>query len=151
MPFQAKAACVPRFWISFSSCVDEPVQQVLLRERLRLPGARLSADGCAAGSAADGKVATDIDGGTNAARNIVLQPDGAIVVSGESFGTFTGPDHTDVVRYRADGSLDTVFGAGGALTLSGARVGEGLALQVDGKHGSDSGEPVRGEAAERQR
>jgi len=80
-----------------------------------------------------GQLVTDIGGGTNTARNIVLQANGAIVVSGEPFGTFTGSDHTDVVRYNANGSPDASFGTGGKLTLNGARVGEGLALQVDGK------------------
>jgi uncharacterized delta-60 repeat protein len=80
-----------------------------------------------------GQLTTDIGGGTNSGRNIVLQANGAIVVSGEPFGTFAGSDHTDVVRYNLDGSPDSTFGSGGKLTLSGARVGEGLALQGDGK------------------
>jgi uncharacterized delta-60 repeat protein len=80
-----------------------------------------------------GQLVTDIGGGTNTARNIVLQANGAIVVSGEPIGTFTGSDHTDVVRYNLNGSLDPSFGVGGKLTLNGARVGEGLALQGDGK------------------
>ena len=81
----------------------------------------------------DGRVTTDFGGGTNTARNIVMQPNGAIVVSGEPIGIFTGSNHTDVVRYAANGSLDSGFGAGGKVTLNGARVGEGLALQGDGK------------------
>jgi uncharacterized delta-60 repeat protein len=86
-----------------------------------------------AGFGSGGQVTTDIGGGTNTARNIVLQPNGAIVVSGEPFGTFTGSDHTDVVRYQSNGNPDATFGAGGKLMLNGARVGEGLALQGDGK------------------
>jgi uncharacterized delta-60 repeat protein len=77
----------------------------------------------------DGKLTTDVGAGTNTARNIVLQPNGAIVVSGEPFGAFTGSLRTDVVRYDVNGALDPAFGTGGVLTLSGARVGEGLALQ----------------------
>jgi uncharacterized delta-60 repeat protein len=80
-----------------------------------------------------GQFTTDIGGGTNTARNIVLQANGAIVVSGEPFGTFNGSDHTDIVRYDTNGNPDTNFGVGGKLTLNGARVGEGLALQGDGK------------------
>jgi len=80
-----------------------------------------------------GQLVTDIGGGTNTARNIVLQANGAIVVSGEPIGTFAGSDHTDVVRYNLNGSPDPSFGIGGKLTLNGARVGEGLALQGDGK------------------
>jgi uncharacterized delta-60 repeat protein len=81
----------------------------------------------------DGRITTDIGGGTNTARNLVLQPNGAILVSGEPFGSFTGSDHTDVVRYDSTGGLDPSFGVGGVFTLSGARLGEGLALQGDGK------------------
>lgn len=80
-----------------------------------------------------GQFTTDIGAGTNTARNILLQANGAIVVSGEPIGTFTGSDHTDVTRYDADGNPDPGFGSGGKVALSGARVGEGLALQSDGK------------------
>jgi uncharacterized delta-60 repeat protein len=79
---------------------------------------------------ADGKLTTNIGAGTNTARNIVVQANGAIVVSGEPIGTFAGSDHTDVVRYDSAGALDPTFGTGGVLTLAGARVGEGLALQA---------------------
>ena len=90
-----------------------------------LPDGRLDAS---FGSA--GQVLTDIAGGPDLARNIVVQPDGAIVVSGTPIGN-TGP--TGVARYRADGSLDASFGTGGKLVVTAARVGEGLALQPDGK------------------
>lgn len=73
-----------------------------------------------------GKLTTDIGGGANTARNVVLQANGSIVVSGEPIGTFTGSDRTDLVRYNANGSLDVSFGAAGKVTLSSARVGEGL-------------------------
>ena len=63
----------------------------------------------------------------------VLQANGAIIVTGEPFGTFAGSDHTDLVRYNLDGSLDVSFDADGKLTLSGARVDEGLALQSNGR------------------
>lgn len=96
--------------------------------------ARYSANGTLDASfGLGGQLTTDIGGGTNTGRNIVLQANGAIVVSGEPFGTFAGSDHTDVVRYNLNGSPDSTFGAGGKLTLNGARVGEGLALQGDGK------------------
>jgi uncharacterized delta-60 repeat protein len=81
----------------------------------------------------DGTVGTDIAGVTNAARNIVLQPNGAIVVSGKPLGSQAGFDHTDVVRYTAGGSLDTSFGVGGKLALPGKELEGGLALQSDGK------------------
>ncbi|MBC7939116.1 MAG: hypothetical protein H7Z19_05020, partial [Chitinophagaceae bacterium] len=45
-----------------------------------------------------------------------------------------GLDHTDVVRYTANGFPDVSFGGGsGKLTILGNDVGQGLALQPDGK------------------
>lgn len=83
--------------------------------------------------ASGGTQLTDIGGGTNTARNVVLQPDGSFVVSGEPIGTFTGSDHTDIALYDASGHLDETFGTDGTLTLGGTRVGEGLAVAADGK------------------
>ena len=80
-----------------------------------------------------GTLTTDIGGAANGGRNLVLQPNGAIVVSGTPQCSQPGCDHTDVVRYNANGTLDTSFGSGGTLTLAGAMVGEGLVRQADGK------------------
>ena len=74
-----------------------------------------------------GQLTTDIAGTANVALNVVLQPNGAIVASG------AGLDHTDVVRYNANGSPDNSFGVGGKLVLAGTLVGQGLVLQGDGK------------------
>lgn len=82
---------------------------------------------------ADGIAITDIVGGTNTARNLALLSNGAILASGEPIGTFNGSDHTDIVRYDENGNPDASFGSAGVVTLAGARVGEGLALQSDGK------------------
>jgi len=80
-----------------------------------------------------GQVVTDFGGATNSARNLVLQPNGAIVVSGKPQGSQPGFDHTDMARYNANGSLDTSFGSGGKLTLADVDAGQGLARQADGK------------------
>ena len=85
------------------------------------------------GSSGTGQLALDIGSATNSVRNVVLQPDGAIVVSGKPIGNFAGSDHTDIARFNANGTLDASFGSGGTLTLAGAEVGEGLVLQPDGK------------------
>ncbi len=85
------------------------------------------------GGSGTGQVATDIGSATNTARNLVLQPNGAIVVSGKPQGSQTGFDHTDVARYNANGTLDASFGSGGRLTLAGVDVGQGLVRQLDGK------------------
>jgi uncharacterized delta-60 repeat protein len=55
-----------------------------------------------------GKVLTDFAGSQN---DVALQADGKLVVSSDSAG---GP--FALVRYNADGSLDTTFGTGGLVT-----------------------------------
>ena len=85
------------------------------------------------GSSGTGQIVTDIGLSTNAAQNLVLQSDGAIVVSGKPQGSTAGFDHTDAVRYNANGSIDDSFGGDGKVILPGMAVGEGLALQGDGK------------------
>ncbi|HEY6544886.1 MAG TPA: Calx-beta domain-containing protein [Dokdonella sp.] len=96
--------------------------------------ARFAQDGSPDGSFGVGgsiAVPTDIVGDKDAAANIVLLPGGGIVVSGGSIvGGATDP--TGLARYLADGSLDAAFGSGGKVILD-QRVGEGMALQGDGK------------------
>jgi uncharacterized delta-60 repeat protein len=63
---------------------------------------------------------------------VALQPDGKIIVAGETGGiSFT------VVRYNANGTVDTTFGNGGLARSSplpgGTGVGEAVLVQTDGK------------------
>ena len=60
--------------------------------------------------------------------NLVLQPNGAFVMSASLSDSGT----TRLGRYNSDGSSDASFGVNGNVTTS-ALVGEGLALQSDGK------------------
>lgn len=84
-----------------------------------------------------GKVITAIAPGRGAdeARAVLVQPDGKIVVGGYSDTSGTDKDFL-VVRYNADGTLDTSFGDGGKRVTS---IGDGtdqvyaLARQPDGK------------------
>jgi len=76
---------------------------------------------------------TDFGGTPNDAHNIVIQPDGHIVVSGSVFNLSSGINHTDIARYNPGGLPDTSFGSGGTLHLSNMQLGDGLALQPDGK------------------
>ena len=78
----------------------------------------------------DGKIQTDFVadfGSTDQyGRGVLLQPDGRIVVSGTNF----------LVRYNADGSLDTAFGEAGRTVVpfpSSSGTGQVAALQDDGK------------------
>ncbi|HKS54035.1 MAG TPA: Calx-beta domain-containing protein [Steroidobacteraceae bacterium] len=79
-----------------------------------------------------GSVVHDMSSRTDLARNIVVQPNGALVVSGDPFGSDPAR-RTSVARYDADGHLDATFAGGGKLVLAGAYVGRGLALQNDGR------------------
>ena len=59
----------------------------------------------------NGKLATDFNGGTDIATDVLIQPDGKILVVGRgNIVSFGG--EAAVARYNADGSLDTTFGGG---------------------------------------
>ena len=80
-----------------------------------------------------GKVTSDIGGATDIARNVVLQGNGAILVSGQlTLGSSASLDHAGLARYDANGNPDGSFGNGGKLTLANLALGEALALQADG-------------------
>jgi uncharacterized delta-60 repeat protein len=69
-----------------------------------------------------GKVTTAIGTGTDRAYAILLQPDGRIVLGGDSEQATSGIDFA-LVRYDTNGSLDTSFGNGGIVTTSIANSG----------------------------
>src|SRR5262245_15626958 len=60
---------------------------------------------------ANGKVLTTFSGGFAAAASVAVQPDGKLVVAGVTltFNTTNSEDFA-LVRYNANGSLDTSFG-----------------------------------------
>jgi uncharacterized delta-60 repeat protein len=66
---------------------------------------------------------------TESARNVAIQPDGKIVVTGGAVG-FGG---TGVVRLNLNGSLDTGFATTGILNISFLSTIRGLEIQSDGK------------------
>ncbi|HEX7997047.1 MAG TPA: FG-GAP-like repeat-containing protein [Pyrinomonadaceae bacterium] len=80
----------------------------------------------------DGKVLTDF-GGSESARAIVLQTDGKIVAAGSCF--VTGSIDFAVVRYNADGSLDSAFDTDGRVSTNLLTHDEAYAvlIQPDGK------------------
>jgi uncharacterized delta-60 repeat protein len=66
---------------------------------------------------------------------LVRQPDGRLVVAGQSYKTATTTQKFGLARYNADGSLDTGFGSGGKVVSAlGASdsAAYALALQSDG-------------------
>ncbi len=84
----------------------------------------------------DGIVTTNIAGGNDYANSIKVLASGKILVAG--YGMVAGSNDFVLVRYNADGSLDTTFGGGdGIVTVA---VGSGtsdiineIAVQSDGK------------------
>lgn len=82
---------------------------------------------------ASGKVITDFSGGDDGANALAIQSDGRIVVGGSSGNSTTS--YFALVRYNADGSLDTTFGVGGKVTtdFGVSSGGRALAIQSDGK------------------
>ncbi|KQT13097.1 hypothetical protein ASG40_19865 [Methylobacterium sp. Leaf399] len=97
---------------------------------------RYNADGSLdTGFGAGGKVLTPVGTSVDVGYSVTVQADGKIVVAGYGNGSGAGTDFA-VVRYNADGSLDTGFGAGGkVLTPVGTSgdVGYSVTVQADGK------------------
>ena len=83
-----------------------------------------------------GKVRTDFSAFDSGVNAIALQPDGKIVAAGfRAPFTQNGSDFA-LVRYNADGSLDTTFGSGGRVTtdfLSLDDVANAVTIQPDGR------------------
>jgi uncharacterized delta-60 repeat protein len=69
------------------------------------------------------------------ARGVALQPDGKIILAGEYTDPSDFATHFGLVRYNADGSLDTSFGSGGIVetAVDGYDYATALALQTNGK------------------
>lgn len=88
------------------------------------------------GFGSDGLVRTSFPNKSAEVGAVALQPDGKIVVAGYTYTTDSpANDEVAVVRYNADGTLDTGFGTAGRVTTaagSGARA-NAMALAPDGK------------------
>jgi uncharacterized delta-60 repeat protein len=82
-----------------------------------------------------GYASTDVSGTgeDDVARDLVIQPDGKIVVAGYPTESDEGAAF-GVTRYNADGSPDTTFGAGGVVvtTIAGDTQADGIALGAGG-------------------
>ena len=81
-----------------------------------------------------GKVTTQVGSGADGANAVALQPDGKIVATG--FSSNGSNDDFALVRYNADGSIDTGFGLGGKVTTPIGSAGDTaweVAIQPDGK------------------
>ncbi|HKQ06907.1 MAG TPA: hypothetical protein VJ464_17375 [Blastocatellia bacterium] len=81
-----------------------------------------------------GKVTTDFSGEDDAARALIIQPDGRPVAVG--YASHQGNYDFALARYNWDGSLDSTFGSGGKVTTDFAGGNDqayAAALQSDGK------------------
>jgi uncharacterized delta-60 repeat protein len=65
-----------------------------------------------------GIVTTSIGSNNDYANALGIQSDGRIVVAGRSFNTSSNKYDFALVRYNANGTLDTTFGTGGIVTTS---------------------------------
>ena len=82
----------------------------------------------------DGTVTTDFIAGNDIATNVVIQPDGKIVVAG--YSDALGTSDFVLARYNKNGSLDTSFNFDGRATTgfgTADDVAASMALQSDGK------------------
>ena len=64
----------------------------------------------------NGSLVFDFNGLNDSANDVVVQPDGAIILMGAAFVSGTGTDPA-FIRLNANGTLDTTFGSGGKLVL----------------------------------
>ncbi|HET7487172.1 MAG TPA: Calx-beta domain-containing protein [Acidimicrobiales bacterium] len=62
-----------------------------------------------------GKLVTDVGGGADSGNAVALQPDGRIVVAGDTFPPSSNSRFL-VVSYKPSGALDTSFGSTGVVT-----------------------------------
>jgi uncharacterized delta-60 repeat protein len=99
--------------------------------------ARFNADGSTDSTFGQaGQVVTPFPTGGMSATATALQADGKIVVAGKSVRSGGGQTGFGVLRYNADGSLDTSFGNGGLVqtfSATGDSWASGVALQADGR------------------
>ena len=82
----------------------------------------------------NGVASADFTAGLDYANAVIQQADGKLVLAGEA-GVGRGRADIALARFRADGTLDSTFGAGGRTTLNlGYRdIASGLIQQPDGK------------------
>jgi uncharacterized delta-60 repeat protein len=95
--------------------------------------ARYNADGSLDSTfGSGGKVITDATATPDGGFDVAVTSAGKIVVGG---GTSFGASDFLIIRYNADGSLDSGFGSGGIVTtdFGGGDIAFGIALTADGK------------------
>ncbi|MBS1793890.1 MAG: hypothetical protein JSS81_08545 [Acidobacteria bacterium] len=93
---------------------------------------RLTADGALDGSFdSDGKIVLNILG-VESATSLAIQPDGRILVFGNTGPGLGQGSNAALLRFNPDGSPDDSFGSGGRIVVAAASAVK-IALQPDGK------------------
>ncbi len=85
---------------------------------------------CAPGAICNGKLVTDFSGGGDQASALAIDGNGKIVVAGYADNGVS--DDFALVRYNADGSLDSSFAGGTVTTDFGSDDDQAYALAIDG-------------------
>ncbi len=81
-----------------------------------------------------GKVTTDIAEHVDIGKHVVIESNGTILVTGIiTMGNSPVLAHTGLARYSSAGALDSSLGTHGTLSIPNMQLGDGLALQPDGK------------------
>jgi uncharacterized delta-60 repeat protein len=97
---------------------------------------RYNTDGSLDNTFSDDGIVTTLNGLNSLGQDVVLQPDGKILVAGEGRTDVTY-GHFGVVRYNTDGSLDNTFSNDGmvitAIAPSNSDQATGITLQSNGK------------------
>jgi uncharacterized delta-60 repeat protein len=114
--------------------MKEPTLRASFRLRLEALEHRflLSAGEPDPGFGTGGQVSMHFDLGPALVASVLVQPDAKIVVAG-TVTSSAGPGSFALVRYNADGSLDSGFGTGGQVITAGLGTAAAAALQADGK------------------
>jgi uncharacterized delta-60 repeat protein len=109
----------------------QPDGKIVLVGKARVNGTddfalvRYSADGVIdATFGAQGRVTTDFNGTVDEAHGVVIQPDGKIVVVGQTSLPSQGGTDFAVARFGSNGEIDSTFSADGKLTVD-------IALRTD--------------------
>ncbi len=113
------------------------VGEALVNDNSDFAVARYDANGVldtSFGDAGTGKVTTDIAEHVDIGKNVVIESNGTILVTGTiTMGTSPLLAHTGLARYSNAGALDSSLGTHGTLSIPNMQLGDGLALQPDGK------------------
>ena len=124
----------PRCWILRTLV---PITVIALAWSINLRSARAAGGDLDPTFGSGGMVTTDLNRSTDLANAVAIQPDGKLVVVGQTYknNDYSTEDFT-VARYNADGMLDDTFGSHGRVRTDFpglAAVPSSLVIQPDGK------------------